>query len=246
MLENLNTKFCNGCGEKIQYDAKFCKYCGFKQIRIAKDKDYTSIENNSLHDDSKNKFEANNQIEKSKSDNGFILLSGLVIIGLLLFLIFQYKKPDKKYLIAAADSVAVDSDYIPVDTSAAEIVPVDTSALIEENISNSSGVDSIGENIEISKNESETKLDDGDFGKTLLDDFGKIIIYGSYPNLVDIFSETCDYQNLSNISVNQVEDQIIAFKKSWSIVNLHYYSVKLLSKGKTYKYSFKKDLELLS
>ena len=247
MSENLNKKFCNGCGEKILYDAKFCTKCGFKQIRIAKDKDYISNENNFINDDSKNKFEANNQVEKSKSNIGIILLSGLFIVGLLSFLFFQNNKPNNKYLTAAADSVAVDTTYVPVDTSAyADNVPVDTSALIEENISNSSGIDSIRENIEISKNESEITLEDGDFGKNLLDNFGKIMIYGSYPNLIDIFSETSDYQNLSNISISQVKDQIIAFKKSWTIVSLHYYSIKLLSRGKAYKYSFKKDLELSS
>ena len=92
MSENLNKKFCNGCGEKILYDAKFCTKCGFKQIRIAKDKDYISNENNFINDDSKNKFAANNQVEKSKSNIGIILLSGLFIVGLLSFLFFQNNK----------------------------------------------------------------------------------------------------------------------------------------------------------
>lgn len=103
MSENLNTKFCNGCGEKILYDAKFCTKCGFKQIRIAKDNDYSLNQNSPLNDDSNNTIEKNIQLEKSNSNNGIILLSGLVLIGFLSYLFFQNNKPNDKFLAAAAD-----------------------------------------------------------------------------------------------------------------------------------------------
>ena len=89
-------------------------------------------------------------------------------------------------------------------------------------------------------------LDDGGYGKNLLDDLSNILIYRSYPNLSDVFSETCNYLNLSNLSIKQIREQLELFDKNWIINVINFYSVNMLSTGSKSKYSFKQDLELQS
>jgi len=66
-------------------------------------------------------------------------------------------------------------------------------------------------------------LDDGGYGKNLLDDLSNILIYRSYPNLSDVFSETCNYLNLSNLSIKQIREQLELFDKNWITNVINFY-----------------------
>ena len=236
MSDNLNTKFCNGCGEKILYDAKFCTKCGFKQIRIAKEKDYSLNENNSLNDDSNNTIEKNIQLEKSNSNIGIILLSGLVIIGFLSYLFFQNNKPNDKYLAAAADSVAVDT------TSAyADNVLVDTVSSIVAN-------DSIPVALESDNgvnNENNSSTDEDNIGRKLLIRFSQLNIEGNYENFEEIFGAKIEFHNLKDATIAQVKADIINYKRKWSIVSENLVSVDLVATQEYFDlYHYEKELQL--
>ena len=236
MSEILNTKFCNGCGEKILYDAKFCTKCGFKQIRIAKDKDYISNENNSLNDDYNNKFETNKQLEKSKSNIGIILLSGLVIVGLLSYLYFQNNKPNNKYLTAAADSVAVDTtsvyaDNVPIDTVSSIIANDSVSVALESD----NGLD----------NESNSSTDEDNIGRKLLMRFSQLNIEGNYENFEEIFGAKIEFHNMKDATIAQVKADIINYKRKWSIVSENLVSVDLVTTQRYFDlYHYEKELQL--
>ena len=236
MSDNLNIKFCNGCGEKIPFDAKYCTKCGFKQIRIAENKDYISNVNNSIDYDSQNKLDAKNQIEKSKSNIGIILIIGLVIVGFLFYLFFQNYKTNDKILAVAADSVAVDT------TSAyAYNVPVDTTSSI---VTNDSVLVALKSDNGLN-NENNSSTDEDNIGRKLLTRFSQLNNEGNYENFEEIFGAKIEFHNLKDATIAQVKADIINYKRKWSIVSENLVSVELVSTQEYFDlYHYEKELQL--
>jgi ribosomal protein L40E len=221
MSDILSTKFCNGCGEKIQYDAKFCTECGFKQIRIAKDKDYSLSESYASKYDSDNQNEKNIQSGKSNSNIRIIFLIGLVIVGFLLYIFFQNNNSNDKLMVAAADSVAVDTasvyaDNIPVDTTSTKVAN-DSLSVVSNQVTSFK-----------SESENSNKFTGEELARQKLFEISEAVNQDDYNKFYEIFEEPIAFHKISNATVTQIVKEVKNYKKRWQIVDENLISVNFI------------------
>ncbi len=239
MIQNVD-KFCNGCGEKIPYDAKFCTKCGFKQIRIAEDSVYSLNESCHSNDDSNNKFEKIIQPEKSNSNIGIILLTGLVIVGFLFYFFFQNNKSNDNLLVAAADSVAVDTtsvyvDNIPVDTASSTVV-IDSVPVVSNEATPPYGKESNSSN----------NFTGEEFARQKLVEISEAVNHDDYTKIYEIFEEPIVFHEISNATIPQIVKEVKNYKKRWQIVDENLISVSFILTDRRGMdiYEYEKTLQL--
>lgn len=219
-------KYCNGCGEKIHYDAKFCKICGFQQIRIAEEIDSEDTESDFIEEVPIENAEDKFPIENTKSNYGLLsgVLGAIFICCIVGFLFYQNNKQ------STIDKIVVPVDSVVIDTISNNS-PTDTRASAAIN-----NIDSTSNELRGNLDENSVKNDTENNGYQLIKDFFQVNVNGDYETLDEIFSARIDYHKLKDIPLQVVKSDIINFKRKWTIVSETLISIDLVQKSDKYDY----------
>ncbi len=222
-------KYCNGCGAKIQYDAKFCNKCGFEQIRIAVQLEPPILNRNNVNSISNEKGLETVQDEKPKSNYTLLFavlgLSFICCIGGYLY--YKSEKSENASLASRIDSV-VAIDTISSNTSIVTLDTGSSNTIVEEN--SSLDTDSINED---------------NIGTKLINEFFQININGNYEQLDNIFAERVDFHKLNNVPVDEVKSDFINFKRKWTVLSETLISLELVQQKENLSYyKFERERQL--